>query len=99
MFCKKCGKNILKDSVFCEFCGKSLNNNTKNKIVDIQDNNKNFIVKIKKAGILFAVWIVSFGFISMLSDPYADEFDNFIVSIALSSLVVFVWKKVSGRYL
>lgn len=102
MFCKYCGKNIPDNSEFCEHCGKSLTNGKAvsqvlNKKRDY-DNNKP-IVKIKKAGILFAVWIVSFGIINMLNDSYGDEFGNFIVSIALTSLIVFAWNRISKKYL
>ena len=99
MFCEKCGKNIPENSVFCEFCGKSLSNNAKSKTTSRQDNNNSLIAKIKKAGIPFAVWIVSFGVISMLNDSYSDEFGNFIVSIALTSLIIFLWNRISKKYL
>ena len=102
MFCKNCGKNIPDNSEFCEHCGRNLTNgNAVSQILDRRRDNDSgmSITKIKKAGILFAVWIVSFGVISMLNDSYGEEFGNFIVSIALASLIVFVWNRISKKYL
>jgi uncharacterized membrane protein YvbJ len=102
MFCKYCGKNIPNNSEFCEHCGSNLTNgNSVSQVLDRKRDNDsgNYVAKIKKVGILFAVWIVSFGIINMLNDSYGEEFGNFIVSVALASLIIFLWNRISKKYL
>lgn len=54
---------------------------------------------IKKFLIFIALLIISTTITSEFRGSYSDGFENLIIGIALSSLIVFVWGKVSRKHL
>lgn len=54
---------------------------------------------IKKSLIFIALLILSTTIIGQFRGYYSDEFENAIIGIALSGLIVFVWNKISRKYL
>ncbi len=54
---------------------------------------------IKNTLIFIALLVVATFIISQIRGYYSDDFENLLIGIALSSLVVFVWGRISKKYL
>jgi CheY-like chemotaxis protein len=63
------------------------------------ENSFSFIKKwTKKVFLSLIVWIMSIWLVFTFSDPYSDDFGNLFASIALTVIIIFIWKKVDAKY-
>ena len=68
------------------------------KNMEIPKNMIVFVGTIKNVILFLSLWIVSY----FIVDIFSDSWDSFVIlfqSLALTIIIIFVWKKISKRYL
>lgn len=100
MYCKNCGKELLKDSKFCSYCG----TNNEEPIIDGSNNKKKIVLEIpeievksnikmgKKTKIFLILYLLAivYFFLCMIDDGEIDN-EEFIILLSIIIIPLFLW--------